>query len=260
MREFLAELEREGAQRANTLPYQIQSSVRRVDTDDYLRREGVNLDEAESAKLRALVRDVEQFEPVAQSDALSAKIVRSRLKPLERLDRALLDEFEGKVPAALYDHAFGALAEATASLARAAPAVLKLPSVRKPLKRILLDCAEAANPHFDAEHEDRFHTSLSWGGPSARTEAANGLLDLARGDKKLDPKIKAAIRKLARDPVCHVRLQIAQNLGMLRLFDPDWAWSEIDYIFRNEKTRGVVGGGLTGLANLHTLIFHAQFA
>jgi hypothetical protein len=60
----------------------------------------------------------------------------------------------------------------------------------------------------------------------------------------------ATIRKLARDPVAHVRLQIVQNLGMLGKLDPTWAWSEIDFVLKGEPTRGVVAGALSALGSV----------
>jgi hypothetical protein len=113
----------------------------------------------------------------------------------------------------------------------------------------------SANPHYDAEHESRFHESVSWGGPSARTAAAHGLLDLTRASKTRDPQIIAAIRKLARDRVPEVRLQIVQNLAMLRTLDPAYAWSEVEYVLAKEVTRGVVASAIGALARMADLEF-----
>jgi hypothetical protein len=88
------------------------------------------------------------------------------------------------------------------------------------------------------------------GGASARTAAAHGLLDLTRASKKRDLKIMAAIRKLARDRAPEVRLQIVQNLAMLPILDPAWAWSEVEHVLAQERTRGVVASAIASLGGL----------
>jgi hypothetical protein len=129
------------------------------------------------------------------------------------------------------------MAEVAGRLARAAPKVLAAPSVKGPLKRILLFCAASKSPHYDAERENQFHENLSWGGPSARTAAAHGLVNFTRSSKARDPQVTAAIRKLARDPAPEVRLQIIQHHPVLRLLDPEWVWSEVEYVLTKEPTR-----------------------
>jgi hypothetical protein len=127
---------------------------------------------------------------------------------------------------------------------------LKAQSVKKPLKRILLFCAASEYPRHDAEHESNFHENLSWGGHSARTAAAQALLDVTRASKTRDPQIMAAIRELARDKNPEVRLQIIQNLQMLRLLDPVWIWSELEHVIAKEVTRGVVGAAIESVARI----------
>ena len=77
-----------------------------------------------------------------------------------------------------------------------------------------------------------------------------GLMDLTRASVKRDPQILAAIQILARDRVPEVRLKIVQNLGMLGTLDPNFAWSETEYVLKKERTRGVVSGAMTALCRL----------
>jgi hypothetical protein len=243
-------LERAGTARPNAPPYQITTSTRAFDTDAYLESEGVSLEDKKSAALRDMLRRVEALVPSGQAQDLSLRAARRALVTLDALRKALISRFRKKVPDTLFDLATGQLAEAAGRIARAKPAILATASVKRPLKRILLFCATSENPRYSAKHENSFHESLSWGGPSARTAAAHGLLDLTRASKRRDPKIMTAIRKLARDRVPEVRLQIVQNLGMLRELDRDWAWSELEHVFSKEKTRGVVGAAIEGLPYL----------
>jgi hypothetical protein len=248
MRGYIAELERAGKARPNVPPMQYTSTVRPFDTDAYLESEGVSLEEPDSAALRAVLGEVEALATPGATPDLSLPSLRRQIAVLLRLHLALSKRFAGKVPDALFEHATGKLAEAASRLAHASPSVLK--AIKAPLKRILLFCAASANPHYDAKHAANFHEHLSWGGPSARTSAAQGLMDLTRAERKRDSRIMAAIRKLARDRVPEVRLQIVQNLAMLGTLDAGFAWSEVDYALRKEPTRGVVAGAITALCRL----------
>ncbi|MGO8867585.1 MAG: hypothetical protein ACLQME_13895 [Alphaproteobacteria bacterium] len=250
MSQFLENLEKSGASRPNVPPFQMTSSVRAFDTDAYLESEGVSLEDPHTSALRELMRRVEEIPNGNDAATITLKVAQQHLHIIEALRKGLATRSKAKVPVKLSEHACGILADATARLSRAALSVTGSKMMRPGLKRALLFCATSANPHFEADHEKHFHESLSWGGPSARTSAAGGLLNLIRGDKTTDPKLLAAIRKLARDPVAHVRLQIIQNLNMLRNLDPKWAWSEIEHVAAKEPTRGVVGGALGALGRL----------
>jgi hypothetical protein len=250
MHAFIETLEQAGKTRPNAPPVQFTSSVRPFDTDAYLASEGVSLEDPESAALRELMRSVEALSTPDGTPSFSLTSVKRQVGIIDGVRKALLKRFCGRVPDKLFEHATGQIAEAAGRIARAAPKVLAVPSVKGTLKRILLFCAGSENPHYDADHENQFHESLSWGGPSARTAAAHGLLDLTRASKKRDAQVMSAIRKLARDRVPEVRLQIIQNLPMLRTLDPDWAWSEVEYVLAKEPTRGVVGSAIGALAGI----------
>jgi hypothetical protein len=250
MRTFIETLEQAGTTRPNTPPVQITSSFRAFDTDAYLASEGVSLDDPESVALRELMRGVEALATPDRTASLSLTSVKRQVGILDELRKALLNRFRGRVPDTLFEHATGQMAEAAGRIARAEPKVLAAPSVKSPLKRILLFCAASENPHYDAERENQFHESLSWGGPSARTAAAHGLVDFTRASKKRDPQVMAAIRELARDRAPEVRRQIVQNLAILRILDPDWAWSEVEYVLAKEVTRGVVSSAIGALAGI----------
>jgi hypothetical protein len=250
MRAYLETLEESGKARPNARPFEIISSFGEFDTDGYLKSEGVSLEDAESAALREMMRGVESLSQQGGRPDLSSTSVRRQLSVLKALHKALATRFRGRVPDKLFEHATGLLAEAAGRLAHAAPAVLAAPPVKSGLKSILLFCAVSENPHYDAARAKDFHENLSWGGPSARTAAANGLILLTRASKSRDPGMMAAIRKLARDRAPQVRLQIIQSLAMLGVLDPVWAWSEVEHVLAKEPTRGVVASAIGALAGL----------
>jgi hypothetical protein len=250
MRAYIEALEKSGELRANVPPVQFTTSFGAFDTDAYLKSEGVSLEEPESAALRGLMRGVEALAGAAGAPDLSLTSVKRQLAALEPLHAALTKRFQGEVPDKLFEHATGQLADAAGRIARAEPKVLSAPLVKGPLKRILLFCANSENPRYSAQHAKDFHENLSWGGPSARVSAALGLICLTRASKTPDTQIMAAIRKLARDRMPEVRLQIVQNLFILQALDPDWVWSEVERVLAKEVTRGVVGGAIDALARI----------
>ena len=223
MRDYVEALEQAGKLRPNVPPIRFTSGSRAFDADAYLASEGVALEDPENAALRKLLREVENVAMPNGAADLSLASVQRQLKILKACHVGLSNRFAGKVPAKLFDHATGQLAEAASRIARAEPKVLATPSIKRSLKDILFFCAASKNPHYSAKHERDFQESVSWGGPSARTAAAQGLIDLTRASKTRDAAIMAAIRKLARDRVPEVRLQIVQNLWIIRFPDLDWA-------------------------------------
>ncbi|MGL3107041.1 hypothetical protein [Bradyrhizobium sp. BR 1432] len=250
MRDYVNALEQAGELRPNVPPVRFTSGSRAFDTDAYLASEGVALEDPENAALRKMLREVENVAMPNGTAHLSLESVQRQIKLLKACHVGLSKRFAGKVPAKLFEHATGQLAEAASRIARGKPNVLATPSIKRSLKDILFFCAASKNPHYSAKHERGFQESVSWGGPSARTAAAHGLMDLTRASKRRDAAIMAAIRKLARDPVPEVRLQIVQNLWIVRFLDRDWAWSELEYALAKEVTRGVVGGAIDALSRM----------
>jgi hypothetical protein len=250
MRDYIETLENTDGLRPNAPPMRITTAVREFDTDAYLEAEGVSLEEPESAALRQLMRAVEGLHRSDGGSDLSLSSVERQIDVLMSLLRALKAKSSEKVPATLFEHATGQMAEAAGRLARAEPSVLATPSVKRALKEILLFSSTSENPRYNAEHAVNFHEGVSWGGPSARTAAAHGLVDFTRASTRRDPQVMAAIHQLARDQMPEVRLQIVRNLSVLRLLDPQWIWSEIEYVLTNEEARGVVTGALDSLSRI----------
>ena len=73
---------------------------------------------------------------------------------------------------------------------------------------------------------------------------------LARPQNPLGSDVQAAVRELARDPVCDVRLQVVQNLYVLRDSDAEWVWAEIEHVVEHEYTRQVVDSAIQSLAQI----------
>ena len=194
------------------------------------------------------MRTVEALPSENDGDKITFEVACLHLATIHPLSSALESIRKGSVDTALYDHAMGIMAEAASRIANAPREVIQDPHVRGQLKAVLLFAATAEFPYFDQAHEDDFHEHAHWGGPSARTSAAFGLIALVRFDRAPKSDVMDAIRTLARDPVCQVRLQIVQNLHLLREIDQAWMWSEIEHVVTDEFTREVVSGALQSLA------------
>lgn len=169
---------------------------------------------------------------------------------IDPLVDCLLSLSQRQIDETLYDHATGVAAEAAHRVAITHYDVIEQTDVRDRLKTIFLFAKGSTSSSFSQEHEDRFRDHASWGGPSARNGAAGGLMALARPQNPLGSDVQAAVRELARDPVCDVRLQVVQNLYVLRDSDPEWVWAEIEHVVEHEYTRQVVDSAIQSLAQI----------
>lgn len=231
---------------SNIPPYQITTSSRPFDTDAYLRQQGVNTDDPVSQAIRAAMKEVEQL-PNAQGPQITLEIARERVKAINSLREVLENNADVAAVSTLVEHACGTLADAAAHTTTAFEELLGDPEIRRDLGTALLFCADSTNPHFDAEIEAKFHEDAAWGGPSARTSAARGLICLVRFDRTPDTLLLEAIHRLARDPVCHVRFQIAAELHFIHRVDKDWMWTEYQHALLDEPARAVVQAALGSL-------------
>lgn len=251
MRAYLADLVERDERRPNIPVVQITSSVRPYDTDAYLATEGVAVDAPANASVKAALKTVEALPPQSTVDGLTVGEAASRLEALESLSNHLANADRDAVDRKLLELADGVLAERAAGIARMNPKLLANQTVWRRLADLLLAAAASENPHPNDDVEAHFNDDLAWGGPSARTSAADGLIRLAGAREAADQDVVDALHRLARDPVCHVRLHIVQNLNLLAGGqNAPWMWSELEYAIAHERTRGVVGGALEAVSAL----------
>ena len=235
---------------ANTPPCQITTSSRPFDTDAYLRSQGVNTDGPVGRVIREAMRRVEGLPQDVQGPQITLDVAKARLTAINGLRTVLEKRPGGAADPVLYEHATGTLADAAMRTTLADDKVIGDAGMRRDLMAALLFSAKSDNPHFDAEVEADFHERASWGGPSARTAAARGLMCLVRFDSTPETTALDVIRRLARDSVCHVRLQVAENLHLLNRVDPEWMWAEYQHVLLNEPTRAVVSATLESLRRI----------
>ena len=251
MRTYRVDLAESGDERPNGPLVHISTSISAYDTDAYLASEGVSVDAPANVALRDALRTVEALPRLTALNELSAGEASARIAAVEALAEQIAAADPGAVDPKLLELAEGTLAEYAAAIARLNPRLLADGSIWRRLADLLLKVSASANPHPSAEVEARFNEDQVWGGPSARTSAADGLIRLAGARELVDADITAAIRRLARDAVCHVRLHIVRNLNLLAEGPgAAWMWSELEFVIGSEPTRGVVSGALEAVSAL----------
>jgi len=249
LREFRKTLVAAGEAPANIPPYQLTGSTRPFDTDAYLAEQGVKIDDPASQAIREAMKGVEKL-PNAQGPQITLDIASQRLEAINRLRAVLEANAHAGTDSVLFEHACGTLADAAAATTTVEKAVLTDVDVRRDLRAALLFCADSRNPHFNAEIEAKFHEDAAWGGPSARTSAARGLICLVRYDDSADGPVLEAIHRLSRDSVCHVRFQIAADLHFLCKVDTEWMWTEYQHALLKEPARAVVNAAICSLGRV----------
>jgi hypothetical protein len=241
----------DGGAPSNTPAMQITSFTGAFDTDAYLEEEGVLLDNPANAAIRVAMRPVEALPNIGTPGSLITKeIAIAHLTECIELRNALQAAPASGLDPKLRRHAEGVLADAASKICNANTDILNDLDIRAELQTTLVFVSGSDNPLFDQSHEDNFHTNLSWGGPSARTSAAHGLVCLVRADQAADPTAMNAIYRLADDPVACVRLQIVERLSFVVHLDAEWVWATIGKVATAEPTGGVVSGALQSLGYL----------
>lgn len=126
----------------------------------------------------------------------------------------------------------------------------KAPERRDFLREILLRGAGDPKPKEDPEAEEHFGKSPSWGSPSPRIDAAQGLIVWGRESQEMTNEIRNALRALARDHHPAVRFQISSACNTLYEVDRPLMWELIHKRARVETNAGVWGGWLITLERI----------
>jgi len=250
MREFRSELDSAGGAAPNVQPAVFSGSVTRFDTDAYLEAEGVKTDAGPNAPLREALRKVEDLPAENTGNSITIEVMLARIPVLQNLVAAVDEGGRAGADVTLLEHAAGVLAEKTVPLTLANASVLSSPGIRPPLQEILGFAARSTNPHFRAEVEEQFRSDVSWGGPSARTGAATGLMFLGRFDEDCEPELSALVHSLSRDPVGHVRFQIVERINFRFRSESEWVWSELTHVIEADPSESVVAGALAALSHM----------
>ena len=231
----------------NRPAFEMRGGFREFDPDFLFRAEGVSIEEPANRELRELTGPVDQFWMGQRNGQLTEEAVAAILPAMSALHSAINATDTG-AHEAVAEHAFGVLAEAADAIANLAPDALKRIGAWDVIVNALLSASRAPWPVLSAEFEEQFNSSISWGAPSARVAAAQGLVKLLKAaDQNERGPLQDAVLALARDEVARVRYQVACGLNTLWYVDQNLVWGEITRFILEDENRGVIEGALESL-------------
>jgi len=208
---------------------------------EYLSDRGVEVESAANVNIQQLEQSVVPFAAKFANSNPAADDVQTVLPALRSLYGALMTADRGGVDPQQSDYAWGVLAEGAERLARFKD--LSCAEDAGPFaKELLLAASNHPNPQPSPEYDAQFDKSPSWGGPSARISAAEGLTALAQHASCATPAVLDAVERLSRDPVAVVRFQVAIRLVHLYRTNQARMWNIIYAIGTDDQSTGVLSG------------------
>jgi len=213
--------------------------------EEYLRDQGVPVEAEPNRRIRELERPVRAFADKHLNSTPTVEEIKDAISALKALREALSRaEVDGVHPKQA-EHTWDSLAAACTCIAR----IVRIPcdqDLGAFVKDVLLEASYHPKPAYDSRYNAQFDEGPSWGRPAPRVQAAEGLIVLARNPSCATPDVLKAIGHLSRDPVLAVRFQIARCLNALYSSAPDQMWKIIERMCREETSRGVLQGLLSG--------------
>lgn len=208
--------------------------------EDVLREQGVSLEIPEHKQILRLQNTLRDYRDVYRNTSPSLSKANEILSTVLTLED-VLNISSGKIDQHVKDYAWGYIAEACETIASAEQLDCQT-ELSKNIKRLLLLLANYASPEPNSEQDEQFGKFQSWGSPSARINAASGLILLARFPDCLDNQLRSSLARLAKDDVAAVRFQIAVQLNVLSRTAPDLMWSLLNFYATDEINNGVIKG------------------
>jgi hypothetical protein len=242
----LSELDAEKKVPANEPVFKTSGVISRPYTDeDYLRGQGVAVEDEQNRRIRALSAPAKEFATRHQNTAPTRREVDEVLPPLRTLYTALQTAEADGVHEGERDLAWGYLADACQAVAECEEISCET-DVGSFIRAVLVEAAAYPQPTHNPENDEHFDKLQSWGSPAARIEAAGGIIRLARHGSCTDSALLETIECLSRDEMPAVRYQVAGRLTSLYETAPELMWTLTERISQEEKSRGVLQGLLHG--------------
>jgi hypothetical protein len=204
-------------------------------TEDWLRDEGVDTKHPSSVEILAAVKPVQEFEQRFVNETPGPE-ESTRMESLLLTLRDLIAANHPEGP--LGEHARGTICAAAETILKN-DKLLKDSSLVLLCRSIVLEGASDPSPTFDPKYHLPFDMP-SWGSPSPRIEAAQGLSHYL-WNWGLDEDGVSALEVLSRDKVPAVRYQVAVGMqGFYKQQDIKNFWLFAESMLRNETTTGVM--------------------
>jgi hypothetical protein len=216
-----------------------------LSAEEALRFQGVETEDPENAELLELIGPLETFERKYLNETPDLKECMG-VSPHLLKTRDRLPSFAGQEELAV---------RARGAMCATAEAIMKNSSLPKedPLwqvcRTILLEGAQDSAPEFDPKYHLTFDRP-SWGGPSPRIEAGQGLGHLV-WNWGVDSEALQALARLSSDPVPAVRFQVPNALlGLYKHDAKQEFWTLLSAMVESEATTGVMIAVVTSLGRV----------
>ena len=147
--------------------------------------------------------------------------------------------------------ATGYLAQAARLIARQSQ-LARDDETRLLVLQVLLDASEHAEPQPRDDDAAAFDESETWGSPTPRVDATDGLMRLASRTDYKDDGVTDIIERLARDPSAVVRYHVARAACILASGQPELAWNLLDRLANDDSlaVRNAVVSSLSYMCSL----------
>lgn len=214
-------------------------------TEDWLRGDGVDTQKSENAAVLASTKDVAAFE----HSFLNKQPSPQECAEVEPRLRHLMDLLV-KLPSdpRVAEQARGTLCAAAETVLKNSDLPQDAPVVQL-CRYIVLRGVDDPSPEFDPKYHLPFDMP-SWGSPSPRIEAAQGVTHLL-WNYGPNADVVHALEVLAKDRVPAVRYQVAIGLpGFYKHKDQERFWTFLKDMLANETTSGVMLGLLAALGRV----------
>lgn len=213
--------------------------------EEYLRDEGVPVEAEANRRIRDLERPVDEFAHKYLNSVPSQEDVDAVSPAMERLWLALAQADKDGVHQKQQDHAWDCLAAACGPIAKM-DGLSCDEGVGAFLREVLLKASQHPEPEPDPKYDAQFDEHPSWGRPAPRIEGAQAMILLARHPSCASPEVLEEIARLISDPVPAVRYQVISCLNALYRTAPDLMWRSVERLSKQEESRGVLRGLLSG--------------
>jgi hypothetical protein len=243
-RERLALLLAQDTVPKNEDPVRFETSWETFGEVEYLREQGVPVDDMPNRRIRELEVPVREFGSRFLNNIPTHSDALEILHHLRTLFDALQSSGAGGVHAEQATYAWGALADACAAIAKIDDLSCADP-VGSFIRDVLLEASTHQVPLARSDADAKF-VRPHWGAPAPRVDAAEGLLSLALDASCDDEAVWEAIDRLGSDAAPEVRYQIILRIHGLYRHGRERFWCVVDRCARTDQSPGVLRGLITG--------------
>ena len=245
-RQLLAALQAANAIPPNEPPIRLETWSGPSSEEELLADVGGSLDTEANRKVRVLAQSVKEFADTYLNTVPTLAEAAAILPFLQALWNGLLHADTEGVHPTQRDSAWGYLAAACSRLAKVEDLSCE-DEIGALTREILLEASYHVDPIPRPEYDVQFDEQHSLSGSNtARVQAAQGLMMLARHTTCITDEVCHEIERLSADPVPSVRFEVAIRLNALYLRVPELMWRLIKHLCYEEPRRGVLQGLLSG--------------